>query len=68
MEILDTVAILADQPALPVVRGQVGTIVEILDEQTVEVEFSDEQGRTYAQGPVKLADLIRLIHHRVAAA
>jgi len=32
-------------------RGQVGAIVEELDDATVLVEFSDDQGRAYAIAP-----------------
>jgi hypothetical protein len=39
------VALLTDLPAQRLARGQVGTIVEQLDDKTSLVEFSDEQGR-----------------------
>ena len=42
------VALLVDMPEHGLVRGQVGTVVERLDEGVFEVEFSDEEGRTYA--------------------
>jgi hypothetical protein len=31
------------------VRGQVGTVVEVLDNDMFEVEFSDKEGRSYAE-------------------
>jgi len=37
------VALLTDLPAQRLARGQVGTIVEQLDDKTSLVEFSDEQ-------------------------
>ena len=43
--LLDVVALLSDLPAQRLARGQVGTIVEQLDENISHVEFSDEQGR-----------------------
>ena len=46
--VLDVVALLADLPAQRLARGQVGTIVEQLDDKTLLVEFSDDQGRAYA--------------------
>jgi hypothetical protein len=46
--LLSAVALLRDLPEHGLVRGQVGTIVEELDEATVLVEFSDDQGRAYA--------------------
>jgi hypothetical protein len=36
---------------LGLVRGQVGAVVETLDEATMLVEFSDEQGRAYTIEP-----------------
>jgi hypothetical protein len=48
---LGAVALLSDLPARGLVRGQVGAIVETLDDATVLVEFSDDQGRAYAIAP-----------------
>jgi hypothetical protein len=50
--VLDVVALLTDLPAQRLARGQVGTIVEQLDDKTLLVEFSDDQGRALrARGP-----------------
>jgi hypothetical protein len=49
--LLDVVALLSDLSAQRLARGQVGTIVEQLDENVSLVEFSDEQGRAYAIVP-----------------
>lgn len=46
--VLDAVALLTDFPAQRLARGQVGTVVERLDDKTSLVEFSDEQGCAYA--------------------
>jgi uncharacterized protein DUF4926 len=54
--LLDVVALLADIPA----QGQVGTIVEELDDKTSLVEFSDDQGRAYAIVPCPRVDLLVL--------
>jgi Domain of unknown function (DUF4926) len=43
-DLLSAVALLRDVPERGLVRGQVGTIVEPLDEATVLVEFSDDEG------------------------
>jgi hypothetical protein len=59
-DLLDAVALLADVPAHRLSRGQVGTVVELLDEATSLVEFSDEQGRAYALAPCPRADLLTL--------
>ena len=58
--VLDVVALLADLPAVGLARGQVGTVVELLDEQTVLVEFSDDDGRAYAIAPCPRANLLVL--------
>jgi Domain of unknown function (DUF4926) len=57
---LDVVALLTDLPAKGLARGQVGTIVEQLDANTLLVEFSDDEGRAYAVAPCSRADLLVL--------
>ena len=63
LELLSEVALLRDLPDRGLVRGQVGTVVEVLAEDAVEVEFCDDEGRTYATAAVQPEDLVRL-HHR----
>jgi len=47
-KLLDIVALTIDLPEYNLLRGQVGTIVEILaDGAAFEVEFSDRNGQTY---------------------
>jgi Domain of unknown function (DUF4926) len=60
--LLDVVALLSDVPAHGLLRGQVGTIVEILD-GAYEVEFSDDEGRTYAELALP-SDQLLILHHR----
>jgi hypothetical protein len=48
---LSAVALLRDLPEYRLVRGQVGTIVEALDDATSLVEFSDDRGEAYATVP-----------------
>ena len=64
---LDVVALLADRPQVGLARGQVGTVVEALDENSALVEFSDDQGRAYAVVPCAYADLI-VLHYVPQAA
>ena len=64
---LEVVALLADLPEHGLVTGQVGTIVEILDEYVYEVEFCDNEGRTYASLPLRSDQLIALHYSPVAA-
>jgi hypothetical protein len=49
IQLLDVVALTADLPEKGLLRGQVGTVVESLAPGVFEVEFSDDEGRTYAQ-------------------
>jgi hypothetical protein len=65
--LLDPVALLADRPAEGLARGQVGTVVESLDEQNVLVEFSDDEGRAYALLPCRRAELL-VLHYLPEAA
>lgn len=58
--LLDVVALLADAPSAGVKRGQVGTVVENLDDQTVLVEFSDDKGHAFALASCARKDLLVL--------
>jgi hypothetical protein len=62
LELLAEVALLRDLPERGMVRGQVGTVVEILSPDAVEVEFADDEGRTYATAGLAAEDLVRLRH------
>lgn len=68
INVLDVVALLVDMPEHGLVRGQVGTVVERLDEGVFEVEFSDDEGRTYAELALNECDLLVLHHRPVIAA
>jgi hypothetical protein len=60
--LLDVVALLSDVPTHGLVRGQVGTVVELLD-GAYEVEFSDDEGKTYAELALP-SDQLLILHHR----
>jgi hypothetical protein len=62
IEVLDVVALAKDRPADGLVRGQVGTVVEALSGDQFEVEFSDDQGKTYAMLPLAADELDRPPH------
>ncbi|BAW96679.1 hypothetical protein NIES970_16180 [[Synechococcus] sp. NIES-970] len=48
IKLLDVVALMVDLPEFNLLKGQVGTVVEILAEgNAFEVEFNDRQGRTF---------------------
>jgi hypothetical protein len=65
--IFAVVALLRDIPKHRLARGQVGTIVEQLDDETVLVEFSDDQGRAYAVAPCPHGELL-VLHYVPEAA
>ena len=68
LQLLDIVALTEDLPARNLNRGQVGTVVELLDDGVFEVEFSDNQGRTYAMQAVPETKLMVLYHQPVQVA
>lgn len=61
-KLLDVVALTEDLPKAGLVRGQVGTIVEILADDDFEVEFCDNNGRTYAMLSLPARQLM-VLHH-----
>ncbi len=65
IEMLAVVALLQDVPEHGLVRGQVGTVVEDLAPGVYEVEFCDDNGRTYAVASLRGDELIRLHHQPV---
>jgi hypothetical protein len=62
LELLSVVALLEDVASHSLRRGQVGTIVERLAPAVFEVEFSDDEGRTYASLPLRADQLLQLHH------
>jgi len=48
IKLLDVGARTEDLPDRRLRRGQVGTVVELLDQGVFEVEFTDNDGRTFA--------------------
>ncbi|MCW3125670.1 MAG: hypothetical protein JWO03_1328 [Bacteroidetes bacterium] len=67
LKILDVVALLRDIPEQNLVKGQVGTIVEIWDAGVFEVEFSNTNGETLALAQINEKDLL-LLHYQLKAA
>jgi len=66
--LLDVVALTEDLPQRGLSRGQVGTVVEELAPDTFEVEFSDNEGRTYAILALPADQLMVLRYEPVLAA
>ncbi len=63
-KLLDVVALLRDIPEQHLLQGQVGTIVELLDEHVYEVEFSNPKGETTSSIAIFAKDLL-LLHYEV---
>ena len=65
VQLLDAVALLEDVSAEEVLlqRGEVGAVVEILAPDVYEVEFCDDQGRTYAFASLH-ADQLLILHNQ----
>jgi hypothetical protein len=59
-QVADVVALLTPLSDEALARGQVGTVVELLDGETVLVEFSDDDGRGYAIAPCRRSELLVL--------
>ena len=62
LELLSVVALLEDLTDKGLKRGQVGTIVENVGPRVYEVEFSDDNGQTYASLSLRADQLMRLHH------
>ena len=65
IEMLSVVALLEDMPEEGLVRGQVGTVVESWAPGIYEVEFCDDNGKTYAMVALKAEQLMRLHYEPV---
>ena len=64
--LLACVALLEDLPESGLIRGQVGTVVELLASDVLEVEFSDNEGNTYELLPLR-SDQLMVLHHEPVA-
>lgn len=62
---LDVVALTDDIPEHGLRRGQVGTVVESLSSDMFEIEFIDNDARTYATLPLKFKQLLVLYYQPV---
>ena len=58
LKLLDVVTLKQDLPDHDLQAGQVGTIVELLAPEVYEVEFSDDDGQTYAMLPLHSSQLL----------
>jgi hypothetical protein len=67
IQLLDVVALLDNIEKKGVGVGQVGTVIEILDENAFEVEFCDNNGQTYAVLALRSDQLMPLRYSPQAA-
>ena len=65
IRVLDVVALTEDISDRGLLRGQVGTVVESFGPGVFEVEFADNDGRTYAMLPLKSSQLL-VLHYQPA--
>lgn len=67
VKLLDVVALTQELPNRDLSLGQVGTVVEVLAPDVFEVEFSDNEGRTFAELALK-PDQLLVLHYEPAMA
>ncbi len=65
INLLDIVALTEDMPKHGLVRGQIGTVVKLLAPGVYEIEFIDNEGRTYAALSAREEQLL-ILHDRPA--
>jgi hypothetical protein len=65
IKLLDVVALTQELPERDLSLGQVGTVVEILEPNVFEVEFSDNDGRTFAELALRAEQLL-VLHYEPA--
>jgi hypothetical protein len=63
IKLLDVVALTENLPDRKLCRGQVGTVVELLASGVFEVEFTDNDGRSFASLALK-ADQLLVLHYQ----
>ena len=68
LDLFAVVALTEDLPNLGLSRGQMGTVVEKLSADVYEVEFSNQDGETYATATIEGTKLMRLHRESVSDA
>lgn len=68
LALFTVVALTEDLPSLGLSRGQIGTVIEQLAPDVYEVEFSGENGETFATATIEASKLMRLHRERVSDA
>ena len=60
IKVLDVVAVLEEVPQHGLLRGEVGTVVELWKDDAFEVEFSDTSEKVYAFAALRAEQLLKL--------
>ena len=60
IKVLDVVAVLEDVAQHGLLRGKVGTVVELWEDGAFEVEFSDTSGKTLPFAALRAEQLLKL--------
>jgi hypothetical protein len=63
LKLLDIIALTENLPQHNLQRSQVGTIVEILAPNIYDIDFSNNNGQTYALLPLHHSQLLKLHHN-----
>jgi len=67
LELFDMVVLTEPVSSHNLRKGELGTIVEILDEEVFLVEFADTKGVTYAMIPLKSSSLMKVYYEPLLA-
>jgi hypothetical protein len=67
VKLLDVVALTQEIPERDLSLGQVGTVVEFLAPDVYEVEFTDNNGRAFAELALRSSQLLVLHYEPVMA-
>ena len=62
IELLDVVVLTNSMPNLRLRKGELGTVVELLDKDVFLVEFADTTGTTYAMTALSAAELMKVYY------
>ncbi len=67
LELLDVVVLTRPFPNLGLRKGELGTVVELLDENVFLVEFADTSGVTYAMPTLSANELMKVYYEPAGA-
>ncbi len=68
IKLLDVVVVLRDFPQEKLRQGSIGTVVDMLDETVLLVEFADANGVAYAITELPVELLMKVVRERMSIA